>query len=209
MARKASPRKLGITRRRDIDTQTIGVNLFTTDRRLVDDEVGKSGTTKSEVLRHIVHQWGIKKRLAPDVADTAQEPSLLALQKKALAELNETKRELQAVLRQLKETGQMQADSLALNETEFKRVIALGAAHYNLSAQSFSAVWAALYFLQHFIVEPTLAKDQQYQKNHKQIAAQAREDSRSEAMNLLEQMAETFQSPVPIEMVLIRPPSSE
>jgi len=206
MAHKASPSKRGISRRREIDPQTLGVNLFSADRKLVDDEVGKTGGTKSEVIRHIVHQWAIKKRLAPEVADTAQEPSLLSLQRKALAGIEDLRKELEAAVRQLKTSGQTQADLLELNETEFKRLFALGSSHYNLSAQSFSSVWAALYFIQRFIVEPTLARDQN-QKNPKAAAAKEHLDARTEGMNLVEQMGETFQSPAKLEMVLIRPPS--
>ena len=80
MTRKAYPRRLGLSRRREIDPETIGTNLFVADRRLLDDEVGKKNTTRSELIRQIVHQWAIKKRLAPDAEDKGQEPKLVALQ---------------------------------------------------------------------------------------------------------------------------------
>src|SRR5712691_2855820 len=146
---KTSPSKRGIARRREIDPETIGTNLFASDKRFIDDEIGKKGTTRSEFLRLLVHDYVIKKRLAPDAADHAQEASLGAQQKKTAAAVGEVHKLLQGIQKQLREMGQTQADSLTLNETEFKRVVALGSAQYNLSAQSFSAVWAALYFLQH------------------------------------------------------------
>ena len=81
MTRKAYPRRLGLSRRREIDPETVGSNLFVADRRLLDDEVRKKNSTKSELVRQIVHQWAIKKRLAPDAEDNDQEPSLIFLQK--------------------------------------------------------------------------------------------------------------------------------
>src|SRR5438034_8069982 len=98
MTRKAYPRRLGLSRRREIDPETIGTNLFVADRRLLDDEVGKKKTTKSELMRQIVHQWAIKKRLAPDADDNDQEPSLIFLQKQTVTKLGEARNELQALL---------------------------------------------------------------------------------------------------------------
>src|SRR5713226_8322191 len=103
MARKATPRKLGLSRRREIDPETVGTNLFVADRRLVDDEVGKKDTTRSELIRQIVHQWAIKKRLAPDAADNAHEPTLVVLQKQTVTELGEARKGIQILLAQLKE----------------------------------------------------------------------------------------------------------
>ena len=82
-----------------------------------------------------------------------------------VTELGEARKEIKTLLAQLKEAAAMQADSLALNETEFRRVLALDSAHYNLSTQSFTAVWAVLDFLQRFMVDPILANDPQHQEN--------------------------------------------
>ena len=60
--------------------------MYAADRRLLDDEVGKKETTRSELIRQIVYQWAIKKRLAPDAADHTQEATLVALQKQILKE---------------------------------------------------------------------------------------------------------------------------
>jgi len=206
MTRKATPRKLGLSRRREIDPETVGTNLYVADRRLLDDEVGKKGTTRSELIRQIVHQWAIKKRLAPDAADNAQEPSLLALQKKTVTELGEARKEIQTLLAQLKEATATQTDLLSLNETEFKRVLALDSAHYNLSAQSFTAVWAVLDFLQRFMVDPILANNPQHKPDPHAESVRQRRDARVEGLQMAERMDEQFQSPQPIQMVLISPP---
>ncbi len=206
MTRKAYPRKLGLSRRREIDPETVGTNLFVADRRLVDDEVGKKDTTRSELIRQIVHQWAIKKRLAPDAADDAQEPTLVLLQKQTVAELGEARKELQTLRAQLKEAAATQTDLLSLNETEFKRVLALDSAHYNLSAQSFTAVWAVLDFLQRFIVDPILANNPQHKSDPHAESVRQRRDSRVEGLQMAERMDEQFQSPQPIQMVLISPP---
>ena len=206
MTRKATPRKLGLSRRREIDPETVGTNLYVADRRLLDDEVGKKATTRSELIRQIVHQWAIKKRLAPDAADNTPEPSLLALQKKTVTELGEARKEIQTLLAQLKEATATQTDLLSLNETEFKRVLALDSAHYNLSAQSFTAVWAVLDFLQRFVVDPVLANNPQHKPDPHAESVRQRRDARVEGLQLAERMDEQFQSPQPIQMVLISPP---
>ena len=83
--------------------------MFVADRRLLDDEVGKKNTTRSELIRQIVHQWAIKKRLAPDAADLAQEQRLSPLQKQTVTELGEARKEIKTLLAQLKEAAPMQA----------------------------------------------------------------------------------------------------
>jgi len=206
MTRKAYPRRLGLSRRREIDPETVGSNLFVADRRLLDDEVRKKNSTKSELIRQIVNQWAIKKRLAPDADDKAQEPTLVALQKKTISELGEARKELQTLLTQFKEAATTQIDLLSLNETEFKRVLALDSAHYNLSAQSFTAVWAVLNFLQRFTVDPVLANDPQHKPDPHAESVRQRRDARVEGLQLAERMDEQFQSPQPIQMVLISPP---
>jgi hypothetical protein len=206
MARRATPRKLGLSRRREIDPETVGTNLYVADRRLLDDEVGKKGTTRSELIRQIVHQWAIKKRLAPDAADNTQEPTLVALQKKTVTELGEARKEIQTLLAQLKEATATQTDLLSLNETEFKRVLALDSAHYNLSAQSFTAVWAVLDFLQRFMVDPILANNPHHKPDPHAESVRQRRDARVEGLQMAERMDEQFQSPQPIQMVLISPP---
>jgi hypothetical protein len=206
MTRKAYPRKLGLSRRREIDPETIGTNLFVADRRLLDDEVRKKDTTRSELLRQIVHLWAIKKRLAPDAPDSAQERTLVALQKQTVTELGEARKEIQTLLAQLKEAAATQADLLSLNETEFKRVLALDSAHYNLSAQSFTVVWAALDFLQRFLVDPILANNPQHKPDPHAESVRQRRDARVEGLQMAERMDEQFQSPQPIQMVLISPP---
>jgi hypothetical protein len=206
MTRKAYPRKLGLSRRREIDPETVGANLFVADRRLLDDEVSKKDTTRSELIRQIVHQWAIKKRLAPDTADNRQEATLVALQKQTVAELGEARKELQTLLAQLKEAAAVQTDLLGLNETEFKRILALDLAHYNLAAQSFTAVWAVLDFLQRFMVDPILANNPDHQKDPHAESVRQRRDARVEGLQMAERMDEQFQSPQPIQMVLISPP---
>src|SRR5438046_10651345 len=88
---KSNPGKLGLSRRREIDPETVGANLYAADRRLSDDEVGKKETTRSELIGQIVHQWAIKKRLAPDAADHAQEATLVALQTQTVTEHGEAR----------------------------------------------------------------------------------------------------------------------
>jgi len=206
MTRKAYPRRLGLSRRRQINPETIGTNLFVADKLLLDDEVRKKKTTRSKLMREIVHQWAIRKRLAPDADDNAQETSLLALQKQTVSELGEARKELQTLLTQFKEAAATQTDLLSLNETEFERILALDSAHYNLSAQSFTAVWAALNFLQRFMVDPILANDPQHKPDPHAESLRQRRDARVEGLQLAERMDEQFQSPQPIQMVLISPP---
>ena len=130
----------------------------------------------------------------------------LALQLRTVTELGEARKEIQTLLAQFKEAAATQADLLSLNETEFKRVLALDSAHYNLSAQSFTAVWAVLDFLQRFMVDPILANNPQHKPDPHAESVRQRRDARVEGLQMAERMDEQFQSPQPIQMVLISPP---
>ena len=176
------------------------------DARTVDAEIDSlelsvlwytEGTGDEDLKVHFFQRYS---------ADDAQEPTLVLLQKQTVAELGEARKELQTLLAQFKEAAATQTDLLSLNETEFKRVLALDSAHYNLSAQSFTAVWAVLDFLQRFMVDPVLANDPQHKPDPHAESVRQRRDARVAGLQMAERMDEQFQSPQPIQMVLISPP---
>lgn len=108
MTESIPPCKLGLSRRREIDVETVGAKLYAADRRLLDDEVGKKETTRSELIRQIVRQCAIKKRLAPD-ANRQRPGSNACRPAKAVTKFGEARKEIKTLLAQLKEAAAMQA----------------------------------------------------------------------------------------------------
>jgi hypothetical protein len=204
MTSKRSPRKFGITRKREIDPETVGTQLYRADKRLLDEEVGKRGSNRSAVVRDFFHQVAMKKRLAPDTPDGAEEASLHALQKKTVAELAEARKELQSMLRLLREVKNFQEDSLELNETDFKRVFTLDSAHFNVSAQGFTLLWGILDLLQRFVANPMLARTEEHQANPNAESTRQLLDARTEGLHLLEQFSEQHHARESLEMGLLR-----
>jgi hypothetical protein len=204
MTTKASPRRHKIPRKREIDPETIGTQLYRADKRFLDEEVGRRGTTRSECMRHAYHEYCVKRRLAPDAPEGAAEASLHALQKKTMAELTEARKEVQSILRLLREVKNFQEDSLELNETDFKRVFALGSAHFNVSAQGFTLLWAILDLMQRFVADPMLGRTEEHQANPNAESTRQLLDARTEGLNLLEQFSEQNHARESLQMFLLR-----
>jgi hypothetical protein len=185
MTKSKSPNKRNNTLKRDIDPEPIGTNLFRADKRFLDEEVGRRGTSRSEVMRHGWHQYCVKRRLAPDTPDGAAEAALHAQQKKTVAELAEARKELQSAIRLLKEVKIIQEDSLALNETEFRRIFGLDSAHFNVSAQGFTLMWTILDFFQRFVADPMLAGTEEHQEDPHGESTRQVQEVRAEGLELL------------------------
>ena len=66
------------TRRRPLSKRQLSAkvsfsNLWIPDRQLLLEIAAKRHVSEAELIREIVHQWAIKKRLAPDTEDGAEE----------------------------------------------------------------------------------------------------------------------------------------
>ena len=112
--------------------------------------------TDAELMRDIIHKWAVTTRLAPDTEEGAQEIALINLQKETKKVIEEAGQELSSLLKQLLEAVSTHGDLLSLNETQLNHVTSVADAHYNVSAQSFAALWSLVEMFQRFYVEKTL-----------------------------------------------------
>jgi hypothetical protein len=205
MAYKHFPSKRGIRRKREIDKETIGTNLYVADRRILDEEVGRKKSTRSAVLREVFHQYAMKKRLAPGAPEGAQETALMALQKKTAAELAEARREIADLLNEVRESRRFQEGVSELNGSELKHAAALSSAHYNVSAQTFAAIWALIHFVQCYSVDPLFAASAQVHGDAHAESVKQRDLAREIGLEMVGQMSDEFGSPVPVQIRLFDP----
>ncbi len=200
MGRPRQQREQGVTRKKEIDKEVIGTCLYVADKTVLENEVKRTGKSKSEVVREVFHAYAMKKRFG--VMDT-DEATVASTMKKLLAEVTEARADIQAVAKQAKETTVSVEGLTELNTTEFKRVSDLGLANFNLASQVFTIVWAILDFFQRFVANPLLSKMPEHKDAPQQESARQIHDARTEGLQLVEKMSDDLRSPVKPEMVLI------
>jgi hypothetical protein len=179
--------------------------LWIPDKQLFDETARKRRKTDAELLREIVHQWAVTTRLAPDTEDGKREVALITLQKETKASVEAVGKELSGLLKQLLDAVSTHGDLLYLNEAQLNHVTSVAGAHYNVSAQSFAALWSLVEMFQRFYLEKTLPQDQDPQK----LAVAIRDDIRREGMRMMKLFTAPFQSTTPVKMILVFPSESE
>jgi hypothetical protein len=202
---KGKRKKRASLGKRQLSTKVTSSNLWIPDRQLFEETARKRHMTDAELMRDIIHKWAVTTRLAPDTAEGAQEVALINLQKETKKLVEEAKQELSSMLKQLLETVSTQGDLLSLNESQLNHVSSLADAHYNVSAQSFAALWSLVEMFQRFYVEKTLPQD----PDPHPIAVAIRDDIRSEGLRMMKLFTDPFQSTTPIKMILVFPSESE
>jgi hypothetical protein len=191
--------------KRQLASKVTATNLWVPDKQLFDEIKKKRRKTDAELLREIVHRWGVTTRLAPDTEEGAQEIALLNLQKETKKVVEEIGRELSSSLKQLAETVSTHGDLLSLNEAQLNHVTSVAGAHYNVSAQSFAALWSLVEMFQRFYVERTLPQA----PDPHQAAVAIRDDIRGEGLRMIETFGSLCESTTPIKMILIYPSAGE
>jgi hypothetical protein len=191
--------------KRQLSSKVTSSNLWIPDRQLFEETARKRHMTDAELMRDIIHKWAVTTRLAPDTEEGAQEIALLNLQKETKKAIEEVGHELSSLLKQLVETVSTHGDLLSLTEAQLNHVTSVAAAHYNVSAQSFAALWSLVEMFQRFYVERTLppAPDQH------QAAVAIRDDIRGEGLRMIETFGSLCESTTPIKMILIYPSAGE
>jgi hypothetical protein len=191
--------------KRQLSSKVTSSNLWIPDRQMFEETARKRHLTDAELLREIVHRWCVVERLAPDTEEGAQEIALLNLQKETKKAIEEVGQELFSLLKQIAEAVATHGDLLSLNEAHLNHVTSVAGAHYNVSAQSFAALWSLVEMFQRFYVERTLpqAPDQH------QAAVAIRDDIRGEGLRMIETFGSLCESTTPIKMILIYPSAGE
>lgn len=191
--------------KRQLATEATGTKLWAPDKQLFEEIAKKRKITPGEFLREIVHQWAIRTRLAPDTEEGTQEIALLKMQKETNAQIGSLRKELTDTLKQLAETASNHGELMSLNEAQLNHISATMGAHYNVSAQTFAAIWTAVELFQRFYMEKVLQSDPDPHK----AAVTARDNIRAEALRMVERMNHEFKSPQGIRMILIYPSDEE
>ena len=161
---KSKRKKRASLGKRQLSTKVTSSNLWIPDRQLFEETARKRRMTDAGLMRDIIHKWAVTTRLAPDTEEGAQEIALINLQKETKKLIEEAKQELSSMLKQLLETVSTHSDLLSLNGTQLSHLTSVADTHYNVSAQSFAALWSLVEMFQRFYLEKTLPQDQDPQK---------------------------------------------
>ncbi len=191
--------------KRQLSSKVTAGNLWVPDLELFQEIARKRHKSDAELLRDIVHQWAVTTRLAPDTEEGAQEVALIDLQKETKKKVEELGEQMLSLLKQLVQSASTHGDLLSLNEAQMSHLSSVSGAHFNVSAQSFAALWSLVEMFQRFYVEKALPQD----TDTHQAAIAIRDDIRGEGLRMIEAFTNVCESPLPVKMILIYPSGSE
>lgn len=186
-------------------------HLWIPDKRLLEEIAKKRHITTAELQREIIHLWAIKKRLAPDTEDGAEETALIDLQRETKAAVDAGIQQLTDLVNRLAHTTSGYGDLLSLNEAQLSHVMNTSNAHCNITAQTFAALWSLLELVQRFVIEPMLedGKSGCLDKEIHSKAVTGRDRIREDAIRMVEALVKACKAPQPIMMTLIHPPARD
>ena len=219
-------RRTGVSRKKQLSKHTTGTRLWLADEQVLHDFASRKGKNPGQLLREIVHEWATTIRVSGQARDTIDAAGpIQKLHRQIIAEevtpLRETLSTILGLLsdefssKVLANTNTPDSTLLLLIEKltaelnatkeELQALRAFAIADHRLSGQNFSAAWAVLKLLQHYLVIPTLQRDPARAKDAQQIVATESDDLRLEAQDLIVQMENEFGYPAPYEIILIAP----
>jgi hypothetical protein len=193
------------TRRRPLSKRQLSAkvsfsNLWIPDRQLLLEIAAKRHVSEAELIREIVHQWAIKKRLAPDTEDGAEEMALLDLQRDTKASLEAGLSDIASHLKRIVDATSGYGDLLSVNEAQLTHVTSVSNAHYQITAQTFAALWFIVEMMQRD-VEKSLSQN----GGTKKEAIAIRDDMRVRGIHMLEKLITDCKSPQALVMALLCP----
>jgi hypothetical protein len=209
--KKTSGKRRSPLGKRQLSPKTSYSNLWIPDKQLLEEIARKRHITPAELIREIVHLWAIKKRLAPDTEDGAEEVALMNLQRETKAAIDTGIQQLTDLVNRLAGATSGYGDLLNLNEAQLTHVMNTSNAHYNITAQSFAALWSLLELLQRFVIEPLVedGKSGCLDKAIHDKVVVGRDRIREDAIRMVEKLVKECQSPQPIMMNLVSPPARD
>lgn len=205
--KKTKPKRRKPLGKRQLSAAVSYSNLWIPDKQLLAESAKKGHTSEAALIRDIVHNWAVKKRLAPDVEDGTEEAALIELQR-------ETKTAVEGLadlLNRLLEVTSGYGDLLNLNEAQMTHITSVSNAHYNVAAQTFAALWAHLEMFQRFYLEAQL-RDGNLPPVDKEIHSKAvdiTDNIRAEGLRMVERLIKACQSPQAIRMALVCPADNQ
>lgn len=201
---KTKPKRRKPLGKRQLSATVSYSNLWIPDKQLLGETAKKAHTSEAALIREIVHNWAVKKRLAPDVEDGTEEAALIEIQR-------ETKTAVEGLtdlLNRLLEATSGYGDLLNLNEAQMSHLTSVSTAHYNVTAQTFAAIWFVLQAVQNFTVLPLLQAGPLPTDIDRDVynqAVQITDIGRAEGLQMVEQLIKACQSPQAIRMALVCP----
>ena len=219
-------RRTGVSRKKQLSKHTTGTKLWLADEQVLNEFARRKEKNPGQLLREIVREWATTMRVSGQAKDTIDAAGpIQKLHRQIIAEevtpLRET---LSTILGLLSDefSSKVLANAntpdstllllvekltaeLKATKEELQTLRAFAIAEHRLSGQSFSAAWAVLKLLQHYLVIPTLQRDPARAQDAQQIVATESDELRLEAQDLIVQMENEFGYPAPYEIILIAP----
>lgn len=198
--------------KRQLSPSVTSSNLWIPDKQLFQETARKRHMSDAELLREIVHRWCVVERRAPGSQEDEKELALINLQKETKATVEEGTKQISDLLTRLLEATSGYGDLLSLNEAQLSHVTNVGNAHYNVTAQTFAALWSLVEMFQRFYFSSMLRDDQKslsFDKDaHTKVVA-ITDNIRAEGLRMVAKIVKDCGSPAPIKMNLICPTGSE
>ena len=234
MSAKSSSKRARLpTHKKEKTKKTVGTKLWTADHKLFHEIVGRRRTKPAILLREIVHDWAVTFRLSRQAKDPNELAGpIRQLHEQILAEqLRPMNEALATILSQINTISHSekfanidinlvalrQSDSeifsllqnlseeLASTKKQLAELRAFAVAHYVLSGQSFSVIWAILEFTQ-YLAERFLMNEPEFKKNYMEVATTRRDEARSDGLELVQRMSVKVGYPDQFQLILFDPP---
>ena len=187
--------------KRQLSAKVSYSNLWIPDKQLLGEIAKKRQMTDAELIREIIHQWAIKKRLAPDTDDGAEEVALIDLQRETKSAVETGIQEITERLNKLLLATSGFGDLLSLNEAQLTHIGNVSNTHYNITGQTFAAVWFLVEMTLRLGVEKSLPTD----NDRRKTAIALRDDIRADGLRMLDKLIKESKSPQSLLMALLCP----
>lgn len=163
-------------------------------------------------ITEMIAAGDVSRRLGRDtepdssLAEIEAQSSLKDTLERLQNELYNTRREMSEAIGQILSLAAQQGEKMTLQEAFLERLTAMSKANYLLTGQTFAAGWAALDFVQRFVVEPVLKT---MRSDSYEAAVMHRDDARKEGLELVVTMCKEFRFPGTLMMRLYSPSEDE
>lgn len=234
MSEKSSSKKARpTTHKKEQVNKTVGTKLWAADYKLFHEIVGRRRTKPAILLREIVHDWAVAFRLSGQAKDPNElagpirklHEQILAEQLRPLSETlatilsqtstlshSEKSANIDTNLATLRQPDsemfsllQSLSEELASTKKQLAELRAFAVAHYVLSGQSFSVIWAILKFTQ-YLSERFLMTQPEFKTNYQKVATTRRDEARSDGLELVQRMSLKLGYPDQFQLILFDPP---
>jgi hypothetical protein len=193
--------------KRMLATQMTAARLWLPDTALLKETAKKRRITEAELLRDIVHRWCVVERRAPGTQEELNDQVLINLQKETLTKVESGLKSIADRMGFLADASSGFGELLNLNEVLLTRLMNTSNGQYNMSAQTFAALWSLLELVQRYFVERVIASGRLpcMDKEVHEACVLATDNIRAEGLRMVQRLLKDCGSPQPVEPRLISP----